>query len=53
MELLNLRKCKTNQDVCCLRKSKLYTYNTELLNEEVEKGFIYQEPATTIIYRAS
>jgi hypothetical protein len=47
MELLNLSKCKTNADVCKLvSERKLCT----LPLSEVEKRFIYQEPATNAIY---
>jgi hypothetical protein len=50
MELLNLRKCKTNQDVCMLVSERVNSIPyIELLNE-VEKRFIYQEPATNAIY---
>jgi hypothetical protein len=48
MELLNLSKWKQPRMFVSLRKSKLYTLYTALL--EVEKRFIYQEPATNAIY---
>jgi hypothetical protein len=50
MELLNLSKCKTNADVCKLVSERVNSVPYTALLSEVEKRFIYQEPATNAIY---
>jgi hypothetical protein len=51
MELLNLSKCKTNADVSFSERVNSVPY-TALLSE-VEKRFIYQEPAKRYLHRLS
>jgi hypothetical protein len=50
--VLNLRKCKTNQDVLYAGPERVNPIPyIELLNE-VEKRFIYQEPGQTLFIQA-